>query len=189
MARFIFLCLLAGFFCSGCAGSKNFRVTEVSPGIFSGAEPRTKANFDVLQQHGIRTVLNLECLPWTVAADRERAVKCGMNFRHVFIPASPVEPEERRIKEAILILRNKSLHPIFVHCYLGHDRTALVIALYRIYYEGWTADAAWADARRAGLKVSWPLRGLKDYFWEHCQKPDWAASPAGAAAFTSNMPH
>jgi protein tyrosine phosphatase (PTP) superfamily phosphohydrolase (DUF442 family) len=185
MARVLFIALLAGIFCSGCAGPKNFRVTEVSPGIFVGAEPRKKTDFKVLQQHNVHTVLSLECLPWTIARERERVKKRGMEFRHVFIPASPVEPEERRVKQALLILHDSSQRPIYVHCYLGHDRAALIVALYRIYYEGWAVDDAWAGARHAGLKIAWPLRGLKDYFWEHTQTPEWAKADGPAKTFNN----
>ena len=164
-----------GLISSGCViPPKHFLVHEASPGILIGTQPTKDADLDILHARGVRTVLSLQCLPWNVRASERLARAQGMNFRHVYIPAWPLEPSERRVKQAVLILKDKSLQPIFVHCYLGHDRAALMVGLYRIYYENWTPDDAWAEALRNGFKTRWALRGLRTYFWRHCQKPDWA---------------
>src|SRR5437763_707828 len=109
--------LLAIVLCSGCATGKHIPVREAEPGIFVGAGPKTKHDFDVLRQHEVKTILNLECLPLTVLRERRTARKNGLEFRHVAIPAWPFEPSQRRIKKALLILHDQSLHPIFLHCY------------------------------------------------------------------------
>src|ERR1051325_1690654 len=106
--RIFYCAVLGAVLCSGCA-TKKFTITEVSPGIFIGAEPRTAANFKILHERGVRTVLNLECLPWKVVPDRTLARRNGMDFRHFSIPATPIQPEEKNIKEAILLMRDQSL--------------------------------------------------------------------------------
>jgi hypothetical protein len=159
-------------------------VQRAAPGIFIGTQPTSQADFDVLRAHGVRTVLSLQCLPWNIRNSERLAQVNGMNFRHVLIPAWPIEPSERRVKEAVLTLRDESLQPIFVHCYLGQDRAALIMGLYRIYYEGWTPDEAWAEALRDGFKLHWTLRGLRTYFWGHCQRPDWASEISSARTYS-----
>jgi len=171
---------LAAILSSGCViPPRHFSVHQASPGILIGTQPTKDLDLDILHARGVRTVLSLQCLPWNVRSSERLARAHGMNFRHVFIPAWPLEPSEHRVKQAVLTLKDQSLHPIFVHCYLGHDRTALVVGLYRIYYENWTPDEAWAEALRNGFKIRWALRGLRSYFWRHCQKPDWARGPPG----------
>jgi protein tyrosine/serine phosphatase len=33
--------------------------------------------------------------------------------------------------------------PVYVHCRAGRDRTSLIVALYRVWQQGWTAATAW----------------------------------------------
>ncbi len=39
---------------------------------------------------------------------------------------------------------------VLVHCYHGADRTGIIIAMYRIIYQGWTVDAARHEMRNGG---------------------------------------
>ena len=159
---------------AGCASpSGPFAIVEVSPGIFVGSKPSTPAHFAALHAHGIRTILSLEELPWDIYPERKSARKSGTAYRDVPILASPLEPSEKRVKAALLMLSDPSLRPIFVHCLLGKDRTAFLIGLYRIYYEDWTPEAAWEEMLRSGFHVRSTLRGFRDYFWHHTRKPDW----------------
>ena len=172
-------CLLAAVLFAGCA-SQPF-MTEVSPGIYEGCMPKTRAHYESLRQHGIRTILNLQIQPWDISAGRKRAQKNGIAYRSVPIPASPRQPKEARVNEALRILDEPDLHPIFINCRLGRDRATLIVGLYRVYYEGWSAEAAWAEMLRKGFKTHWTLMGLKHYFWHHSQRPDWLkAGEAGA---------
>src|SRR5207248_3290267 len=107
--------LLAGFLCVGCATSKSFSIVEVSPGIFEGPKPRTAAHFETLRDHGVRTILSLEQIPWHIWPERRQARRYGLAYRNVPIPATPLEPREKRVKEALLTLNDPSLRPIFVH--------------------------------------------------------------------------
>lgn len=118
--------------CAGCA-STPFLLTEVSPGIFEGSKPRTQADFDALRQHGIRTILSLQQMPWDTYPEHRRTKKNGLAYRNVPILASPLEPGEKSVEETLQILEHPSLRPIFVHCLLGRDRCTFIIGLYRMY--------------------------------------------------------
>ena len=163
------------FSCAGCL-STPFRVTEVAPGIFEGQRPSSRADYQVLREHGVRTILSLEVPPWNLIQGSREASQEGFAYRDAPVLPSPLEPSEHGIREALLTLRDPSLQPIFVHCYLGRDRVALIVGLYRIYYLGWTPEEAWNDMLRTGFKLRWTLRGLRTYFWSHTQTPDWAKS-------------
>ena len=169
------LALLGQIFFSGCVnGSKRFAVSEVSPGLYEGFKPTSKAHFQMLRAHGIRTIFSVEALPWDKWSERRLALQSGFAYVNVPIPATPFKPSEKRVKEALLVLHNATLRPVYMHCLLGRDRTALIAGLYRVYYEDWTPEAAWNEMLRLGFKRRWSLRGFETYFWRHCQKPKWA---------------
>lgn len=168
------MAVVVGLSCAGCAtGPKPFVATEVSPGILVGGEPRGQADYDALRARGVRTIVSLQVLPWDVARGRRHAEASGFAFRNAPIVASPLKPSERRVKEALLTLRDPALRPIYLHCKLGRDRAPMIVGLYRVYYQGWTPEAAWDEMLRAGFKVRWSLRGLRTYFWSHSRKPEW----------------
>ncbi|WP_366112438.1 tyrosine-protein phosphatase [uncultured Campylobacter sp.] len=39
---------------------------------------------------------------------------------------------------------------VLVHCYHGADRTGLVVAMYRVIYQGWSLDAARSEMIEGG---------------------------------------
>jgi len=161
-------------FSSGCiAPPKKFEINEFAPGIYLGCKPHSQAQFDKLRARGIRTVLSLETLPWDIYPERKLARQNGMIYRNVPILASPLAPRDKRVRQAILILSDPSLRPIFLHCYLSEDRTSLVLGLYRIYFEDWTPAAAWQEMLRYHFHVRLTLRGFETYFWSHTEKPNW----------------
>lgn len=165
---------LALFLCGGCATApKPLAIQEVSPGIFTGKKPSTQADFDVLRAHQIRTILSLEDMPWDVWPERRQARRKGIEYRDVCILAAPLPPSEKRVKEALLLLNDASLRPIYLHCFLGEDRTTFILGLYRIYFQDWTPQAAWEEMLRSDFHVAFRLRGLSSYFWHHTEKPGW----------------
>ena len=133
--------------CAGCASEpKQFPVIEVSPGIFEGYKPRTRADFQALKASGVRTILSLQQMPWDVWPEARQARENGLEYRDVPILASPLPPNEKRVKQALLVLDDRSLRPIFVHCLLGKDRNTFIIGLYRVYFQDWTPDAKCVSA-------------------------------------------
>ena len=49
------------------------------------------------------------------------------------------------IQRALEIMHDPARRPVFIHCEHGVDRTGLVIALYRVIYQGWKPEAAKAE--------------------------------------------
>jgi hypothetical protein len=166
---------LGGLLCGACATGGTL-ARKVSPGILAGRHPEGQADYDTLRARGVRTIVSLGALPWNVARERRQAHRDGFIFRNFYVIASPFEPSERSVKGALLTLHDSKLRPVFIHCHLGRDRTPMVVGLYRIYYEGWTPEAAWNAMLRTGFKLSWMLSGLRRYFWSHTRRPDWVRS-------------
>jgi protein-tyrosine phosphatase len=162
---------------SGCATGRNLLVTEVAPGVFAGRKPSSDADFQVLRTNGIRTIVNLQTMTWDIAPERKRAAENGIAFRNVPVVASPFGPREQRVQQLFHILSTPALQPVYVHCLLGRDRTGVLMALYRVYYENADPQVAWAEMlRRGGFKSRWALVGFSVYYWRHCQKPGWVVN-------------
>jgi protein tyrosine/serine phosphatase len=66
-------------------------------------------------------------------------------------------------ERALGTLADVSLHPIYIHCELGRDRVGLIAALYRVRFQGWRPQAAYAEMKCFGFRSY--LRGLERYFW------------------------
>ncbi len=167
--------LLVVCLCSGCATrATSFPIVQVAPGIYAGHKPWRPSHFAALRAHGVKTILNLEDLPWDVWPELWQARRNGLDYRNVPIVALPLPPSEKRVRQALQILSDPSLQPVFVHCFLGEDRSAFVVGLYHVYYENWTPAAAWEEMLRSDFHAAFRLRGLSSYFWHHTQRPIWA---------------
>jgi protein tyrosine/serine phosphatase len=60
---------------------------------------------------------------------------------------------------ALGALADASSYPIFVHCKKGLDRTGVVIALHRVFDQGWSPQDARAEMYALGFDMRlWTLR-------------------------------
>jgi hypothetical protein len=171
------LALLGVTLLFGCASPcRHFSFHEVSAGIWIGCRPKSQDDFAKLRQCGIRTIISYETFTWHVAPEKQKAARYGFGFRNVPIFASPFGPSEEHVREALILLSDKSLRPVYAHCLYGRDRTLMIIALYRVYFEGASPEEAWLEMKAQGAKLDWQLWGFRRYFWEHTSKPLWVTS-------------
>src|SRR5260370_40615044 len=89
--------VLAVGLCTGCMTHRPFALSEVAPGIWVGSQPRTKADFAELRQHGVRTDLSLRTSPWTIWPGSKRASQNGIAYRQIPFPPWPLAPSERTV--------------------------------------------------------------------------------------------
>ena len=52
-----------------------------------------------------------------------------------------------------LFATNPANEPCYFHCEAGQGRTGVMAAAYRIAVEGWSGDAALAEAKQFGMKM------------------------------------
>lgn len=145
------------------------RFAVVDDGVYKGSKPKSDADFRFLQNHHTRYILQLNFLPWLSGAEKRTASKYGIEFLSVLMNASPLSPSEDHVNRVLCILRDKRLHPIYLHCDIGRDRTGLILGLYDVYYKGMSPQQAWENMKEFGFKDSWTLHGLKSYFERHTQ--------------------
>jgi hypothetical protein len=149
-------------------------VHQVATGIYRGPAPQTEADYQRLKQLGVRTVLNLRRIHRReIAYEGRRLAAMGIAHRHV--PTAYRFPEAS-VPRALEILSDISLHPIYVHCQQGKDRTGLLVGLHRVQHQGWSSNSAYAEMTR--LRFNPRLAGLRNHFWQNASSP---AQLAGAA--------
>lgn len=171
--------LVLTFLCAGCATSpsaslptqltaiRNFQC--VSPGIYRGAQP-DEDGMEALKDLGIKTIVSLRVPEQVVEWEEGEAERLDMDF--VSLPLSNYDdPSERDVRTFLKILTDPTRQPVFVHCRQGQLRTGALIASYRVIAEGWSAEAAYAEAKQLGfddqypwyLSLKWFIKDLDDY--------------------------
>ena len=113
-----------------------------------------------IKTHSIRTVINLmEESPdpvlrrhyWGWASDKESDIVARTGARYLqmtvkYLPRNKAPFERPQTIERYLeILDDPASYPVLVHCKAGLHRTGVLIALYRMEYEGWSREQALAE--------------------------------------------
>lgn len=119
---------------------------KVDDHIYRGAQP-TKLGFENLKKLGIKTDLDLrDTAERETQWEKETAGRLGMKFINVRMRGI-VAPTHKQISEALSVVEDKRMWPVFVHCEGGRDRTGVVIACYRIAHDHWPNHKALEEAR------------------------------------------
>jgi protein tyrosine phosphatase (PTP) superfamily phosphohydrolase (DUF442 family) len=107
---------------------------QVSPDLFRSSQPDAK-DVKALKALGVQSVINLR------DHHDDRRIKGFDAFRlgRVEMNAGKVKPEE--LLEALRLVRDAP-KPALVHCWHGSDRTGVVVAAYRMIFQGWSREAA-----------------------------------------------
>jgi tyrosine-protein phosphatase SIW14 len=157
---------LPGTRSSASSGIANFRA--LSGDLYSGARPGD-AGLAYLKRIGVKTIVDLE-FPNRMTGnaspiehERIEAQRLGIDWVHKPISAFAIV-DEAQMDAILAILRDPAARPVFIHCRYGRDRTPLVIALERVFDEGWSAQAAHDEMIEHGFR--WPFITLSHYFEE-----------------------
>lgn len=165
----VFLIIISLSFLSASARAEILRFRQVDDGVFRSSELGEESDVETLVNHGIRTVINIRTSSKNVERERPWMERAGI--RYLTIPVSSIfAPSKKKMTEIFEVLRNPENHPILLHCQHGKDRTGLIMGLYRVHYQQWTRDEAYAEMREIGFDPR--LLGLKRFFW----KSDWEPS-------------
>jgi protein tyrosine/serine phosphatase len=135
-----------------------------------------RASLDAwVPRYGIRTIVNLRT-PQALAKDRdaheEAAFVQERNIKFVLLPMTP-ETYARSAAKFRELMADRSNHPVLVHCAKGKERTGVLVADYRISFDGWSAEQAIREAHAHGLdpdKVTHMVAFIRE----------WAARAAAA---------
>jgi protein tyrosine phosphatase (PTP) superfamily phosphohydrolase (DUF442 family) len=120
---------------------------RVTPTLYRSAQPTQEGFAALTSRLGVRTVISLRHF------HPDRPAANGLGLRLVSIPIDTWDIDQSRDKlvRALRAVRSESKNgTVLVHCEHGADRTGLIIALYRVLYEGWSKEAAIKEMQDGG---------------------------------------
>ncbi|MBV8049594.1 MAG: tyrosine-protein phosphatase [Acidobacteriaceae bacterium] len=152
-------------------GTKIVRFEKIDDGVYKGSEPKNDADYRFLQSKHIKYIVAMKFFPLLDRIEVHKARNYGMVVIPITTNASTVPPTERHIRKILCLLSDKRLRPVYFHCTIGRDRTALVATLYEVYFLGLPPEKARSEMKRFGFKESWTLTGLSNYLEKHASSP------------------
>ena len=112
---------------------------KVSDGIYRSAQPDRKS-MELMDIIGVKTVINLR----RYHSDINEAKNTSLKLERVKMNPGKIKDED--IAEILTIIKNSD-KPVLIHCWHGSDRTGVVVAMYRIIFEGYSKDEAIRELR------------------------------------------
>jgi protein-tyrosine phosphatase len=143
------------------------RLRVVTPGQFYRSGCMTASGLEkALKTHRIRTVINLmeEALDPSLSAhyfarptvkESELCSKHGVRYVKILVDYLPRNHARHKrptgIERFLAVMDDPTSYPVLIHCKAGLHRTGVLVAVYRMEYEGWTWQEALAEVRRHGF--------------------------------------
>ena len=160
-------------------------------GLFRGGRP-TAAAFQELKNLGIKTVVDLQGgdignstfgwiadfmepgeAPSWIAFEKNKVESMGMTFLN--LPINSLDDVNAKtgygIGQMLAFMNDPKNQPVFIHCEHGIDRTGLLVALYRVLYQGWTRADAHDEMVEMGHGMLRQIftGEMDDFFWAATQ--------------------
>jgi protein tyrosine/serine phosphatase len=119
----------------GVEGAPNLH--RVAANVYRSAQPE-EAGFKALAlDPGIKTVVSLR------AFHNDTSMLQGTGIQLLRVPIFTWNIDTEDVVRALAAVRQaEAKGPVLLHCQHGADRTGLIMALYRVLYQGWTKAAA-----------------------------------------------
>jgi tyrosine-protein phosphatase SIW14 len=137
-------------------GINNFY--KVSDDLYRGAMP-SKEGLVQLKKLGIKTIINFQ----TFHSDRKKIEKKVPELKYIHIVMQAWRTEDKDVIAYIKIMKDKNNLPAFIHCYHGSDRTGMMSAVYRIFFQGWTKEKAIDEMKNGGFGFHKEFEILAEY--------------------------
>ena len=154
---------------------RNFRVVE--DGVLYRSAQLPPSGFErVLRNYKIKTVVTLRttrtaALPpdtWEEGICAARGVNHKRIVPRVWGADEHGEiPAEQGIQEFMAVMDKKENHPVLVHCFAGIHRTGTMCAIYRMEYQGWSADRVMVEMQLCGFAPADMHQHIAGYLREY----------------------
>jgi uncharacterized protein (TIGR01244 family) len=147
---------------------------RVTPEFCTGGQPRVE-HFAQLKSEGVRSVLNLR-QPSEHRADEEREAVEKAGLKYFNVPVEFGNPAAASVDEFLKITDDPANRPMFIHC-TAAIRVGAFWMIRRVLRDGFTPDAALAEARRVGLTPTPHLEEFARAYIEAHKGREAPASP------------
>src|SRR5262250_1002869 len=121
---------------------------RVNKDFCTGGQPKLE-HLAQLKAEGVKSILNLRQPSEHRAAEEEAKAK-ELGLRYFNIPVVYGNPNEEQVAEFLKITDDPDNRPIFIHC-TAAIRVGAFWMIRRVLRDGWTVEAAQADAEKVGL--------------------------------------
>lgn len=125
---------------------RNF--VRVDAQFCTGGQPRLE-HLAQLKTDGVKAILNLRQPSEHRAAEEEAKAK-ELGLKYFNIPVAYSDPKEEQATEFLKITDDPANRPIFIHC-TAAIRVGCFWMIRRVLRDGWSIEAAQADAEKIGL--------------------------------------
>jgi protein tyrosine/serine phosphatase len=133
-------------------------LNQVAPNLYRSAQPTAagfKAAEDKLKLQTVISLRNFHSDADLVKGTKIELQSVPMNAWHVM--------NEEVISALKLIKAAQAKGPVLLHCQHGADRTGVVVAMYRIVYQGWSKEQALDEMENGGFHFHAILANIPDY--------------------------
>ena len=162
-----------------------------SPKIFRGPRPSQDHALEKLKIAGVNTVINLQggdgdvpligrIVRHTEKGEKPqsifneglaaKAAKITNYLNRPLLSYASITPDEGKIIADVLdVMGDERYQPVYVHCEHGHDRTGMIVALYRVRYESYSMKKAHDEMIAKGHKGFLNhlfTHAMDEYFYE-----------------------
>jgi tyrosine-protein phosphatase SIW14 len=161
-----------------CVYAYNKRLREIDPGrVYRSGQLSADGFADAVDRFRFRTIVNLQDdYPdpdvdlhfWGGGTIKETELCRRLGVRYVLLKPDLVPLLESRRKrpatvdDFLELMDDPDVYPVLLHCKAGLHRTGCLSAVYRMEYQGWTPDAAYAEMKELGFG-DWACTSANDY--------------------------
>ena len=118
----------------------------VAPNLYRSGQP-TALGFKAIERKlHLKSDLNLR------ESQTDAGILTGTQIKTFNVPMNAIHITNDEIVAALKYIKIEQEHgPVLVHCLHGADRTGVVIAMYRIIYQGWSKQQAIDEMENGGF--------------------------------------
>ena len=95
------------------------------------------------------------------------------------IPIAGRIPSQAQVEEFLAIVADPDRRPVLLHCNHGIDRTGVMIAVFRMEYDGWSNEEALQEYLKARPK---PRPERVDFILNYTRRKPVVETPVGVPA-------
>lgn len=133
-------------------------LNQVTPILFRSAQPDAAGFANMAKTLKVKTVIDLR------ESQTDAAYLGTSKIKAYYVPMNALHITTDEIVAALkLIKAHEGEGPILVHCQHGADRTGVVMAMYRIIYQGWSKAQAIDEMKNGGYNFHAIFFNIPDY--------------------------